>query len=209
MTPESLSRDLGEPVEDVHVIIAKHEVQGFERKVIAELMGLSNEDVESVASDETYKKVLLLMKVEHAKSRVSVDLTYDSLEELAVSKLYERVVHERDAEFLLKVAMMSNRATRRTKPNHVLDPSAVALRVPLTLTRRQVERFNADGTGETATEETLRIGDPRLQNPTFADVDSLLSVSAKPFMDKTVQIKAHPTQADPDPDEMLREMSGW
>ncbi len=204
MTAETLSHDLGEEVEEVMVIIGKHEVQGFDSKTISDLLGVTQEEVEAVREVQLYKNMLLLMKVEQSKGRINVDSGWDGLEEVALGRLFERVQLERDPEFLLKVAAVANKAQRRIRPNNVLDPAAAGTRIPLTLTRRTVERFSSDGTGERATEETMRINDGRMTQPSFGDVDELLSVSQRPFLPKEIEVKAvnHP---DPDPAQMLEE----
>lgn len=203
MTADSLSRDLGEPVEEVMVIIGKHEVQGFDSKTISELLGLTLTDIESVQATQLYQNILLLMKVEYSKGRVGVDLSWDGIEEVALERLFERVKVERDGDFLLKVAAVANKAQRRANPNKVLDPANAGTRIPLTLTRRTVERFGADGSREVGREETMRINDGRMTQPTFGDVDALLSVSQKPFMPKDIEVKV--THVDPTADDLLQD----
>ena len=204
LTADSLTQTLGEVVEDVMVIIGKHEVQGFDSKTISELLGVSQEDVEAVQSQELYKNVLLLMKVENSKGRIQTDNMWDAIEEVGLERLFERVKLERDGDFLLKVVAVANKAQRRTSQSKVLDPSQAGVRIPLTLTRRTVERFASDGTGERATEETMRINDGRMTQPSFADVDTLLSVSQKPFLDKAIEIKT--VHADPSADDLMQDI---
>ena len=206
MTAETLSRDLGETVEEVMVVIGKHEVMGFDTKSISESLGVAQEEIEAVRELQLYKNMLLLMKVEHSNSRIKSDSTIDAIEEVALERLFERVKLERDGDFLLKVAAVMNKMTRRTKPDNVLDPSQMGTRIPLTLTRRVVDRVSSDGSRETGTEEELRIGDGRMVHPTFGDVDALLSVSQKPFLPKDIQAKVV-SQPDPDIEAMLDEVS--
>lgn len=201
LTPESLSRDLGETVEEVMVIIGKHEVQGFDSKTISELLGVSAEDIDSVRQEDLYQKVLLLMKVEASKGRIQTDNMWDAIEEVGLERLFDRVKVERDGDFLLKVVAVANKAQRRTNQSRVLDPSQAGVRIPLTLTRRTVERFNSDGSREVGQEETMRINDGRMTQPTFGDVDALLSVSQKPFLDKAIEIKT--VQHDPSVEDLL------
>ncbi len=204
MTPESLSRDLGEEIEEVMVIIGKHEVQGFDSKTISELLGVEQIEIEEVQAQQLYKNMLLLMKVEYSNSRLKSDNMIDAIEEVALERLFDRVKLERDGEFLLKVAAVMNRATRRAKPNNVLDPGSVGTRIPLTLTKRIVTRVHSNGGHETTEEQEMRIGDGRMANPTFSDIDQLLSVSPKPFMPKDVAVKiqAH----EPDVQDMINEV---
>jgi len=192
-----LTRQCGEEVPEILIIVAKHAVLDMDSKTIGELIGVSTEEIESLQDDPLYKNVHLLLKAATSGARVNAELGWDSLEEIAISRLLERVPLERDADFLLKVAAMANRATRRTKPE-ALDPGKVGTRVPLTLTARVVRRLHGDGSQEEASEVTISGSHT---NPTFADVDGLLSVSQKPFMDKPMQIATHST-ADPTADEL-------
>lgn len=205
MTAETLSRDLGEPVEEVMVIIGKHEVQGFDSKAISELLGVTQEEIESVRELQLYKNMLLLMKVEHSSSRLKSDNTIDAIEEVALERLFERVKLERDGDFLLKVAAVMNKMTRRTKPDNVLDPSQMGTRIPLTLTRRVVDRLHGDGSQSRETSEEMRINDGRMVHPSFGDVDALLSVSPQPFLPKAIEAKlVH--EPEPDLNAMLDEV---
>lgn len=203
MTAETLSRDLQEEVEDVMVVIGKHEVQGFDSRTIADLLGVTQEEIEQVQALQLYKNMLLLMKVEASKGRVATDLTWDGIEEVALTRLFERVQLERDSEFLLKVAAVANKAQRRTRPDQVLDPAAAGSRIPLTLTRRVVERVGSDGSTERGVEETMRINDGRMVHPTFGDVDKLLSVSPKQYLPKDVAVKT--VSHDPTVSELMDE----
>lgn len=200
----SLSRDLQRPVPEIYVVVAKHEVLGLDGITIRETLGLTLQEWEELQRDEVYKSVLILLRAEHARTRVDTDVTYDALEELAVRRLYERVQHERDGDFLLKVAAVANRAQRRGNgSSNVLDPSAHALRVPLTLTRRVVNRLHSDGSQER--EETQQITSGRVLNPSFREVDDILNVSAKPAMPKRMEIKTF--TPEPDFNELDEEMS--
>lgn len=199
MTHETLSRDLGETVEEVMVIIGKHEVQGFDSRTISELMGVSHEEIDQVRELQLYQNMLLLMKVENSNSRLKSDNMIDAIEEVALERLFERVKLERDGEFLLKVAAVTNKMTRRVRPNQVLDPAAAGSRIPLTLSRRMVERVSADGSVDRSIEDTMRINDGRMVHPTFGDVDALLSVSPRPHLSKEIEAKNHrvePTVSD-------------
>jgi hypothetical protein len=201
LTPETLSRDLGEPVEEVMVIIGKHEVMGFDSKSIAELLGVTQEEVDQVRELQLYKNMLLLMKVEQSKGRIDTDNYWDAIEQVGLERLFERVKIERDGDFLLKVAAVANKAQRRTRGEQVLDPAAAGTRIPLTLSRRIVKKLHSDGTSEEGIEETMRINDGRMVHPTFGDVDALLSVSQKPFLPKDIAVKT--VVHDPTVEELM------
>lgn len=203
LNPAELSRQCGEPVAEIYVVIAKHEVLDMEAKTIAELLGVTTQEIETLQQEPLYQKVLMLLKAAQSQSRVNAELGWDALEDIAVSKLLERVPLERDGDFLLKVAAMANRATRRMKPTGHLDPLSAGVRVPLTLTARSVRRLHGNGTQELIEERSVSLNGGHT-NPTFADVDALLQVSQRPFMDKQMQIETHGT-ADPTVDDLMAE----
>lgn len=208
LNPAELSRQCGEAVPEIYVVIAKHEVLDMDARTIGELLGVTQAEIEQLQEDQLYKKVLLLIKSSASQARVDAELGYDTLEQLAVNKLIERLPFERDTDVLLRVASMANRATRRTKPGNVLDPSSAGVRVPLTLTARSVRRLHGDGTQSLTEERSVSLNGGHV-NPTFADVDALLQVSARPFMgDKVMQIETH-TAGDPSVDQLMGEVEGW
>lgn len=205
LNPAELSRQCGEPVSEIYVVIAKHEVLDMDAKTIADLLGVTQEEIEKLQTEPLYQKVLMLLRAAQSRNRVDSELGWDELESIAVSKLLERVPLERDGDFLLKVATLANRATRRMKPQGHLDPLTAGVRVPLTLTARSVRRLHGNGTQELVEERSVSLNGGHT-NPTFADVDALLQVSQRPFMDQKMQIETHGT-ADPTVDDLMA--SNW
>lgn len=208
LNPAELSRQCGETVPEIYSVIAKHEVLEMDARTIGELLGVTQIEIEELQKDQLYQKVLMLLKASASQARVDAELGYDTLEQMAVNKLIERVPFERDTDILLRVASMANRATRRTKPQNVLDPASAGIRVPLTLTARSVRRLHGNGTQELVEERQVSLNGGHT-NPTFADVDALLQVSARPFInDKKMQIETH-MAGDPSVDDLMGEVEGW
>jgi len=178
-TAESLSQLIGESIPDLYVVIAKNSIAGLDSTGIAEILGCGVEEIQQVEADQGYKNVRLILSTEYAKESVETDFTWDSIEHVALTKLYKRAQVENDSEFLLKLAAVANRAQRRhaVNKNQVLDPANGSARVALTLTRRLVTKLN---NGQVA-EETRQISvtDGSAKNPSFEDVDAMLGVSAK------------------------------
>lgn len=198
-----LSQQTGHEVPEIYVVIAKHEVLGFEEKQIAETIGATLEEIAEVKQDRIYQDILLIMRADHASSHLESDLSWDAIEEVALGRLFKRVQNESDGDFLLKVAAVANRAQRRTtRGDPVLDPSQQGIRVPLTLTRRSVERYNANGGREIERTEQVRIADMR--TPSFAEVDSLLHVQEKPALPQRVEIRT--LDATPSFDSLMADM---
>lgn len=205
MNSQTLSQDTGHEVPEIYVVIAKHEVLGLDTKTVAESIGATVEEVEEVQGDRIYQDILILLRAEHAKSKVDSDLSWDAIEETALERLFKRVQNESDGEFLLKVAAVANRATRRTaKKVDILDPSQHGVRVPLTLTRRITERFNGNGTKEIERSEQLSISDGSMVNPSFKEVDDFLHVSARPALPKEIDVKT--VNHDPSVDDLMQDM---
>lgn len=192
----TLTKDLGTEVPDIYVVIAKHEILQFDSQQIAETIGVTQDEIHQLQSEELYKNILLILKAAHSASRVDTDLTYDSLEAIALKKLHDHIAHERDPDTLMRLAVMANRATRRQTQQTVLDPMQSAQRVPLTLTSRIVKRLNANGAVEVEETRQLSITDGSAKNPSFNDVDDFLKVSARPMMPKAMQIQTYTPEPD-------------
>lgn len=203
-----LSRQCGEEVAEIYVVIAKHEVLDMDAKTIGELLGVTQDEVVQLQQEPLYQKVLTLLKASTSQARVDAELGYDTLESMAVTKLIERMPFERDVDTLLKVATMANRATRRTKPVGPLDPLAAGVRVPLTLSMRTVRRLHSNGSQEHIEERQVSLDGGHTQ-PSFADVDSLLQVSPRPFMGDKQMIIETQTPGDPSVDDLMRELDSF
>lgn len=206
LTSQSLSRQTGHQVPEIYVVIAKHEAIGLNSEMIADSIGATIQEIEEVRADRIYQDILLIIKAEHSRGQVDVDLGYDELERIAVEKLVKRVemTGPADGDFLLKVARVANQAVRRkTTGANVLDPSQAGQRVPLTLTRRTTERFNSNGTREIEHTQEMSIHG-NMQNPSFSEVNDLLHVTSRPILPKAIEVKTH--TVDPTVDELLGDM---
>lgn len=182
MDSDSLALAIGEPVDDMVVIIAKNALVGLDSKTIAELLGVEEVEVQLIQQGEVYKSVRLLLGAEHAKSLVETDIGYDSLEKMAIENLIKRIKTDRDPDFNLKVAALANKASRRVmaNKNQVLDPASGGAQIPLQLSKRVVAKINADGSKQIETTHQISLKNGTAVNPSFSDIDSLLGVSAKP-----------------------------
>jgi len=199
ITHESLSRDLSREVPEVYVIIAKHAVLGMDEEAIREVIGCEKEELSEILNDSLYREVRLIIGAAQAESTVDLTTGWDKLEQHAVTNLVDRVKVSRDPDFLLKVAAVANKASRRHsagKEHGVLDPAAGATR-RIELTTRIVERFTNRGM-ERGIERQVSITDGSAANPSFDEVDSLLHVSNEPVMSERLQIKTHTPEVTQD-----------
>lgn len=181
LTVDSLNAILGREVDEIHLTVAKSSVLGLDPQTIANTLGVEKAEIDLLMETQDYKDIRLLVGAETARDRVERDGGWDGIESTAVSKLARRVQMENDTETLLKIAMVANRATRRTAPpkENILDPSQAGQRVPLTLTRRYTEKLNGQGqTIERQVTQQISVLDGSAVNPTFSEVSQILE--AKP-----------------------------
>lgn len=178
---DSLSVQLGKTIPEIFVVIAKNDIAGLPAQTIAEILGVTAEEVVQTQTDADYRDVRLLLGADQARMAVQTDSSWDAIENFALTGLVKRVPHEKDTETLLKIAAVANKAQRRTiQKDQVLDPSQGAARVPLKLTRRIMERINSDGSREREETQQISLMNGTAKNPTFEEIDSLLGVSARP-----------------------------
>lgn len=206
LTAESLGRQVGEPVPPAYVIIAKHQALGMDDESIRDVLGCELKDITEVKADALYEKVRLIVSATHAQSLVDQTQGWDHLEQLYLSRLIERAPLERDPEFMLRVAAFANKAQRRVAANngHTLDPAERNGRAAITLSSRLIRKIqNGVESIEQIETRQLSISDGSMQNPSFAEVDSLLSVSNR-NLPKPVDI--HTQIAEPGVDELTSDL---
>lgn len=145
---ESLSEILGFPVEEIHIDIAKYEVQGFGAADIAEVFAADEAEILEIMAKSQYQDTKRLIAMQLAKTAADTDISWDSIEHAALQKLRKHVELAIDPEFTLKVAALANKAQRRHRAqNEALNPAAAGARVSLTLSQRFVDKIQ--GTKET------------------------------------------------------------
>jgi hypothetical protein len=194
LTVKSLSEAVEQMVPEVYVTIAKNSVVGLSPNQIAELLGVSQEEISNVFADQLYKDVRLLIAAEYAKESVESDFTWDAIEAKALQNLAKRVPHTHDTDQLLRIAAVANKAQRRHRDQgpKILDPSLGGARVPLTLTDRIVKKLGSGGiVVEETRERQVSIADGSAVNPNFNEIDRLLGVSARPSIPEKFSFKTH------------------
>ena len=173
----SLSQQLGQEVPDVYVIVSKHRAMGLDSEAIADVIGCSPDDIVEVESDDLYKAVRTAIGVLVAATHSDQPMIWDSIENIAGTRLLERLQHSNDPEFLLKAAATANRMTRRAKnADSVLDPSRQAGKTAVTLTQRMVQKITQAGHRTVVEERSLSIHDGSMSNPSFDEVNEMLSI---------------------------------
>lgn len=215
LTVDSLKTILGREVEEIHLTVAKSSVLGMDYDSIAATLGVAKEEIEELVETQDYKDIRLLVGAEQAKDRVERDLGWDGIENTALSKLSRRVGLESDTDTLLRIAMVANRATRRTAPpkDSVLDPSQAGARIPLTLTRRYTEKLNTGGEViERSTTQQISVLNGSAVNPSFSEVNALLhgNVTPPPQTPRTAIAQIEQVDAVDEPDfsfESLKAMA--
>lgn len=204
ITADSLTKALGVEVPDIYVVMAKHSVMGTDSESIQKILGCDQQDIKEVEDSELYKVIRTQVAAAHANQTVDQTSGWDALESTALKNLLKRMPYEKDPELLLRVAAVANKAQRRTgQDSAVLDPARANGKTAITLTQRLVHRLSR---GEEVTEETrqLSIHDGSMGNPSFAEVDSLLSVRNVPVLPRNLEIQTRSN--DPSVDDLLGEM---
>lgn len=203
-----LQRELGvEEIPELFVVMAKHQVMGLEQQQIADTLSCELGDVLECEQDTLYKRVKAFIGAIHSEQTANQTTGWDALESIAVEKLVQRVQNERDTDTLLRIATMANRASRKhEKPTNVLDPAARAGVRTITLTQRLVSKISSRGE---RTQEEIRevsIGDGSMANPSFAEIDSLLTVRNSPVLPHATEIRTHQAEISVGDlvDDMLR-----
>lgn len=182
LTLESLETILGRKVEEIHLTIAKSSVLGLDPDTIANTLGVTKNEISDLMETQDYKDIRLLVGAEEARERVERDFSWDGIETASLKKLTRRVELESDTDTLLRIAAVSNRATRRTAPpkESPLDPSQAGARVPLSLTRRFTEKLNETGrVVERIETQQISVLDGSAVNPSFDEVNHLLRGGGK------------------------------
>ncbi len=208
MTSDSLSQQIGKEVPEVYVVIAKHSVLGMDDEGIKEVIGCSLADLNEVLNDPIYREVRLVIGAVYAQGVVDQTAGWDSLEDRALKNLAKRVdLPNQDQDFLLRVAAVANKANRRAKAGRedgVLDSTQMKT-AKISLTTRLVRSFARDGTESQVIEKKLSIEDGTMLNPSFDEVDDMLSVSNTPSLPPQLEARALPNVSfDALEDEMNR-----
>jgi hypothetical protein len=183
LTIDSLKSILGREVEEIHLTVAKSSVLGLDPETIANTIGVPKDEINQLMETQDYKDIRLLVGAEQAKDRVERDFGWDGIETSALKKLGRRVELETDTDTLLRIAAVSNRATRRTAPpkESLLDPALAGARVPLTLTKRFTEKLNSGGQViERSETHQISVLNGSAVNPSFKEVHGLLQGNVTP-----------------------------
>ena len=205
ITTESLRKSLQIEVPEIFVIIAKHSVLGVDSESIMELLSCTAEDLREVEEHEDYKAIRQYIAGRYAEMSVSQTTGWDQIENQAIENLLKRLPFEKDSEFLLRAAAVANKATRKhQKDSGILDPSIRTGRTVITLTRRLTQRLNGPGAGMEEEVSRLSISDGSMGNPSFDEVNDLLSVTGRPILSKAMELKLK--TSDPTLEELNRFM---
>jgi len=206
ITTETLTRDLGIEVPEIYVVIAKHSVLGMDSESIRELLDCTKAELAEIESSESYKTTRLYVAGRYAQQGVDQTTGWDQIEQISMMNLIKRLPFEKDGDFLLRVAAVANKAQRRhQKATGVLDPSTRTGRTVITLTQRLTQRLTG-GNEQTVEERQLSISDGSMSNPSFEEVDSLLSVTGKPVLSRAVEIRTR--TVEPSFDELDKLFNG-
>lgn len=206
ITAQKLEEHLGFPeVPEEYVVVAKHSVMGMESALIAEILGCEPSDITEAESDPIYKAVRAFIAGRYANQMANQTAGWDDIEDIAVQNLLRRLPFEKDGDFLLRVAAVANKAQRRARtPDRVLDPSQHNGSTVITLTQRLVSRIKNNGDTTTEATRQLSIRDGSMANPSFEEVDGLLSIRGPQALPKTMAR----TLVEPSTEELVATITG-
>jgi hypothetical protein len=192
ITSESLSRQLDREVPEVYVVVAKHDCLGMAAEGIKEVIGCTDDELAEVLNDPLYREVRLIAGAMHAQQTIDQSTGVDKLEELALKNLIRRAeLPNADPEFMLRVFAVANKAQRRAragKEDGVLDSANGSVK-RISLTTRLVRKFDRDGSETQTVERQLSLHDGSMQNPSFDEVDGLLTVHGTPVLPRAIEVK--------------------
>jgi len=195
MNGATLSKELGQEIDDMYVVIAKHSVMGLDDAAIQDIVDCSAEDMATLRDDPIYKMVRAYVAAANANQLAQQSVGWDTVEQLALAGLVKRMEFEKDPNFILKAAAVANRATRRVSNQNVLDPSKTG-RTTIVLTERLVNRLNRTGQVEEERTRQLSIHDGSMSRPGFDELDNMLNVRNTPVLPKAVEISTHDGAVD-------------
>ena len=178
-TAQSLSDQLGRPIPEILVVIAKNDIAGLPAEDISRLIGVDTEEIKESQRSDDYRDIRLILGAAQASEMVETDFSWDAIESESTRKLFQEVKKSRDADFLLKVAAIANKAQRRVSSNRdkVLDQSKANPVIPLKLTQRFIEQMNASGDLTRITERQISVLDGSAKNPSFDKINQMLGVN--------------------------------
>lgn len=150
-------------VSELHLALAKHELQGLDVASIAEVFASTEEEIRSEVESAEYQEVKKVVALELAKYSADTDLSWDGLELQALERLHRTVALSSDPEFHLKVAAVANKAVRRHRQgSEALNPAQAGVRVSLSLTERFVEKLQGSNGGASGAVQQTRITERRV-----------------------------------------------
>lgn len=201
ITKEFLEGALEREIPDVHMLVAKNSVLGLDSHGIAEILGVDVQEILDIEGDQEYKEVRVHIAAHYNNAQIERDFNWDDVEGKALKILGRKLDGGNvDTETALKMAAVANRATRRHKSpvNRTLDAGGVGQQVKLTLTRRMIERLTSDGGSSRESTQEISITGGDISNPSFADIDQHLGVTARPRIPSNLSFRVSEPAHTPD-----------
>jgi len=123
--------------------IATYQGYGVSDSSIMDSLGIDSAVYLAILEDPAFKEILARSTSAIVGQAVETDASWDSLENQAVQKLDTYLKMSSDPEFNLKVAVLANKAQRRTRGNVPLDPGSSGSRAVITLSQRMIQKLGA------------------------------------------------------------------
>lgn len=173
----TLTRHLGTPVSELEVAIAKNLVLGIPAESLKDILGpdCTAEQIEELKQDAQFKQVYGFIAQYVMKQNAETSLSWDKLENLALTNLVRAVRVSQDPDLNLRVAAVANRAVRRhhNKGDVPLDPAMGGQRVMISLTERFIQKLSGRDNEERTRERTIKLTGVR--NPSFDELGGIFN----------------------------------
>lgn len=115
---------------------------------IADVMGCSVSELKEFMLDEDYKKIYADYVVEKYESKETRNVAWDDIESTSLAYLMGNLdSYQRDADFLLKTAMIANKAQRRQASNQPINGQAGEMVAVLHLQQTFIQTLQQYGVG--------------------------------------------------------------
>lgn len=170
ITNQQLEQLLGRPVDPIHVLISKNVLVGGTAATISEMLGVNQSEIADAMQTDAYKEIYTLLAARANEQRLETSFTIDEIERKAWANVAKRLDVEKDIEVNARIAVMANRAIRRTSQmSDALDPTRASETVKITLTRRVIDSIQSERITRGAEDQIVARG--RSINPTFKQVE--------------------------------------
>lgn len=149
-----------EDVERIYKQIANLALVPIPVKDIARILDATEESVQKIMAMAEYKEVERQIQSDKLEENQSFNQSWDSLEKRSLQIIDANLKFNKDAEFALRVAVVTNRARRRGINNDAVIPGNQNMRASISLPITFVTNLQNNG-GQVAVDQTVQVGEAK------------------------------------------------